>query len=249
MAIPLAYNLRNLVARRITTGMTMLGIGLVTFIFVTMFALGVGMERTLVATGHPLNVIILRVRASESQSEVSKDQVARLAVLPGIARDAEDKPLISAELVVVANARKKATGRKANIMVRGVGESARLLRDGLELISGRWPRPSLGEIAVGRGARERFADLDLDAEPVIRDRKWKVVGIFRAGGQAYESEIWTDVDDLRAQFKRDYSVVLARMRAPAETERFCRVVKDDRDLHLDARTHADYYREQNLGAG
>lgn len=247
MAVPLKYGLRNLRVRWRTAGLTALGIALVTVIFVMMTALGIGMERTLVGTGHPLNMIVLRPGATETQSEMTRQQAADIAAREGIVRGADGEPMASAELVVVANI-PNINGKKANIAIRGVGPRARDLRDALTIVEGRWFAPALGEIVVGAGARRRFANLEVGDTPFIRGRKWKVVGIFESGGQAYESEIWGDIGDLQSEFKRQYSTLIARCKDPETVDRIGRALKEDRQIQLEGKRHAAYYKDQNMGA-
>ncbi|MBI3272023.1 MAG: ABC transporter permease [Planctomycetes bacterium] len=244
MAIPIKYNLRNMRVRWVTTAMTAVGIGLVTLIFVSIFALNHGMERTLVETGHPRNVIVLRPRATESQSSISREQAGDLAARAGIERGADGEPLASPELVAIANL-PRAGGGKSNIALRGIGPRARELRNAITVVEGRWFKPNLGELVVGKGALGRFEGLAPGARPFIRGREWLVVGVFAADGQAYESEVWGDLDDMRAQFKREYSTVLVRCKDEQGIERFCAAIEADKNLQLEAKRHADYYRDVN----
>jgi putative ABC transport system permease protein len=143
MAIPLKYNLRNLRVRWVTSALTVLGIVAVTTIFVMMFAMAGGIEKAMVGSGHPLNLITLRTGAmAESQSLVTRQQVDDLLGLPGLEKNDRGDPLVSAELVVVANLTKK-DGGKANAAIRGVGPRARDLRGNIDLVEGRWFRPAL----------------------------------------------------------------------------------------------------------
>src|SRR5215467_9161901 len=57
MAIPLAYNLRNLVVRKTTTIMTALGIALTVSVLVAVLALVDGLQSALQVSGNPLNVL------------------------------------------------------------------------------------------------------------------------------------------------------------------------------------------------
>jgi putative ABC transport system permease protein len=50
MAIPLKYNFRNLLVRRVSTGMTVFVIGLVVAVFLCVLALVQGVTRTLSVT-------------------------------------------------------------------------------------------------------------------------------------------------------------------------------------------------------
>ena len=45
MKIPLVYNLRNLLTKKVTTALTVLGIGLVIFVFTAVLMLAKGFEK------------------------------------------------------------------------------------------------------------------------------------------------------------------------------------------------------------
>jgi putative ABC transport system permease protein len=247
MAVPLKYNLRNLRVRWVTSLLTIVGITLVTLVFVMLFAMGLGIERSLVGSGDPLNLITLRAgTTAESQSVVTKQQYEDLLGIPGLLRDAGGEVMISPELVVGANVLKQ-DGGKANVAIRGVGAKARELRTQFKLTEGRWFSPSVGELVVGVGASRRFRNLAIGDTPTVRGRRWRIVGLFECGGQAYESELWGDIDDIKAQFKRDYSGVLIRCATPAELKRLGNLIQTDKQFKLDARPTMDYFSEQNIG--
>jgi putative ABC transport system permease protein len=60
MAIPIAYNLRNLVVRKTTTVMTAVGVGLTVAALVADLALVEGLRTAFKDTGHPLQHLIAR---------------------------------------------------------------------------------------------------------------------------------------------------------------------------------------------
>ena len=73
------------------------------------------------------------------------------------------------------------------------------------------------------------------------------MGKFESGGQAYESELWGDIDDVKSQFKREYSAALIRCSGPAEVKRLCKLIEGDKQFKLSAKPTLDYYSEQNIG--
>ena len=94
MAIPLKYNLRNLVARKVSTGMTAFVIGLVVAVFLCVLALVQGVTRTLSVTASTRNVIAMRVGSqAEMQSVITRDQADQIQALPGPERSADGKAL------------------------------------------------------------------------------------------------------------------------------------------------------------
>src|SRR5450759_1800102 len=60
MAIPVTYNLRNLVVRKTTTMMTALGVALTVAVLLAVLALVDGLRTTLASSGDPLQIIVLR---------------------------------------------------------------------------------------------------------------------------------------------------------------------------------------------
>ena len=247
MAIPLKYNLRNLSVRWVTSLLTVVGIVLVTVVFVMIFAMGLGIERSLVGSGDPLLLITLRTgTTAESQSIVTKQQYDDLVGIPGLLRDSKGDLMASPELVVGANVVKR-NGGKANVAIRGVGPKGKDMRPDFKLLpGGRWFSPSVGELIVGVGASGRFSGLEIGDTPHFRGRQWRIVGKFECAGQAYESELWGDIDDIKAQFKRDYSAVLIRCGSEAEVTRLCKLIEGDKQFKMSAKPTMAYYSEQNI---
>ena len=60
MALPLKYNIRNIVVRKGSTLATAFTIGLTVAVFLMVMALARGIDLTLSSSGEPLNVIVLR---------------------------------------------------------------------------------------------------------------------------------------------------------------------------------------------
>ena len=60
MAIPISYNLRNLMVRKTTTVLTALGVGLTVAVLVAVLALVEGLRSSFEASGRPLNLLVMR---------------------------------------------------------------------------------------------------------------------------------------------------------------------------------------------
>ena len=58
--IPVKYNVRSLVVRRVGTAMTILGVALTVAVFVSVLALVHGLQNTYSDTGDPLNLMAIR---------------------------------------------------------------------------------------------------------------------------------------------------------------------------------------------
>ncbi len=150
MAIPLTYTLYSLRARWLSTIVAVLGIAGTVGVFIAMLALARGFQATLVASGSPQNALLRRAGAtSEIDSLLQLEQVRVIEDAPGVARDGGG-PLASREVVVIAALPLKRTGTDANVQVRGVSERVLAVRDSVRVVAGRFFRPGLNELAVGR---------------------------------------------------------------------------------------------------
>jgi len=100
MALPLAYNVRNLLVRRWTSAFTIGGVALVVAATMLLAALVGGLQQMLVSTGEPDNLIVLRKGStSDGSSIVPREAVQFVRTLAGIARTDDGTVLASAEVV------------------------------------------------------------------------------------------------------------------------------------------------------
>jgi putative ABC transport system permease protein len=249
MAIPIKYNIRNLFVKKITTGLTILGIGLVVAVLLAVLSLAEGLANVFKSSGSNLNVIVLRKNSqSEIQSGISTSQVPLIYTLAGIARDIDQNPLASAESVVVINM-EKIGGGSSNVTIRGVSDKGPILRPQFKLLEGRMFKPGLLEVIVSRSVSMRFKDMSLGKTIRFGSHHWNVVGIFDAGGTAADSEIWTDVQGVLGEFKRmNYSSVLVRTSDKTSREQLVSDLANDPRLNLDGVIERAYYEKQTATA-
>lgn len=246
MAIPINYNIRNLRLRMGTTVMTALGIGLTVAVAIMIMALLNGLHQAFASSGDPLNVIVLRKGTqTELQSSVSRDAFQAVKFLPGIAKGADGNPLVSGEMVVViVLPRAEGTG-EGNVNVRGMSAAGQQLRPSVKLIEGRWFTPGQHEVTVSKSVRDRFQNAGEGQELHFGKQPWKIVGIFDAGQTAFGSEIWTDVDQMFADFNRDtFTSVLVHATDPVAADGLKNRMSSDQRLKLDGKLEPAYYGEQ-----
>jgi len=250
MAIPLKYNLRNLAVRRTTTLMTAFSITLTVTVFVVLMALARGLETSLSATGHPLNLLVMRDGSqSETQSSVQRDSLQVIRYLEGIAKNEKGEPWVSPELIVLINLPRRGQAQGSNVTIRGLTPAGFGLRPEFKLVEGRQFRSGLREVIVSKKISDRFQNCGLGDKVKFAKGYWTVVGIFEVGNTAYASEIWTDPEDLGQDFDRDaYSSVFLRAVDSSTLNRLKQQLADDRRLHLKAVTERAYYEKQTSSA-
>jgi putative ABC transport system permease protein len=247
MAIPISYNVRNLRLRKGLTIMTALGIALTVTTAIFLMALLAGLARAFVTTGDPLNVLVLR-KGSEAELSGGFDATnfPTLKNLPGIAKDSHGEPLASGEwVVVIVLPRKDGTG-EVNVTVRGMMADGLELRPSVKLVEGHWFTPGQREVVVSESIHKRFSQANVGDTIQFGKGPWKVVGIFDAGGSAYESEIWGDVNQMASDFDRQGGFSSAYLRAtdPVAAAALKNRVSDDQRLKLDGMLEPDYYAKQ-----
>jgi putative ABC transport system permease protein len=248
MAIPLGYNVRSVGQRWTSAVVAVLGIGGTVGVFVAMLALANGFRATLVASGSPRNAIVQRAGAdSEMVSAVTLEQVRVIEDAPGVARDARG-PLASAEVVVIAGFKLRSSGTVANAQVRGVSDRALQVRDNVRVVRGRFFRPGLAELVVGRNAIGAYRGFELGSTVRFGGGTWNVVGVFDAGGTAFDSEIWCDANVLNQVYKRPGNVfqsVTARLTSAAAFAPFRDALSSDPRLSVRVERERSYYERQS----
>ncbi len=247
MALPIAYNLRSLKTRKLTTVLTSTGMAFVVFVFSSVMMMAEGLRKTLVDTGSSDNVVIIRKGSqSEVQSVIDRRAALALEAEPEIDTGRDGKPLVARELVVLITMRKKDGDKPSNVVIRGVTERSLEIREGIRLKEGRFPRQGFFEVAVGESILRRFKDIELNGTLRFALREWRIVGIFDAGNTGFSSEIWAPVEELMRAFRRPvYSSVIFRLRDPDEFSTFKERIEHKPGLEVEAMREIDYYRAQS----
>jgi putative ABC transport system permease protein len=249
MALPLKYNIRNIFARKSTTLATALTIGLTIGVFLTVMALARGIDQTFTSSGEPLNVIVLREGSTaELVSEVSKEQFHDLIYLDGVQREG-DQPVATGESITLIYKARKGMAQGANVTVRGVGPMSNKLHTGFNLSAGRMFTPGLAEAVVSDRMAQRFQGLEIGDKFRLQTTDYLVVGLFQAGGKAFESEVWVDANSLAGSMKREsFSSVLLRAKDQASLDALVKRISEDNRLHLKAQSERKFYEEQQGSA-
>jgi ABC-type lipoprotein release transport system permease subunit len=241
--LPIKYNLRNLFQRKGTTLMTAFGIGLTVAVLVTSMALTAGLHSVFAGSGHPLHVLVLRKGTdAELTSSVSAEAFQIIRQLPGIGLNAAGEPLASPEALTVVNLPSIEFPDGVNVTVRGMLPIGLDLRE-IKMVQGRMFTPGKREVVVGESVAKRNPDASMGKSVHFGRGQWEVVGVFSAGDSAANSEIWTDLNQLRGDFERSggSASVLIRATSPAAVETLKNTIDNDQRLETDTMKEKDYY--------
>jgi putative ABC transport system permease protein len=247
LSLPFAYSWRNMLARKLSTAVTLLAVTVAVLVFIVMTATASGIRNVAANTGAPDNVIVLSKGSSSVEaSSLDRETVHRLSEIPFVARGSNGERLVSVELLTAQAVRRKgATGSGGAairyVAVRGVTPAAFDVHPGLRLTAGRLPREP-GEIILGRLVPATLGDFVPGDEIVYGGIRHRIVGTFDAGGQVFDGEIWADLSSLQNESNRqDVSTAVVRVESPARIPVLLSNIEGSRSLRVEAKSEVAYY--------
>ena len=249
MKIPFNYITRNLQTRRLTTGMTILGVGLVVFVFAAVLMMAYGVQKTLVSTGTTDNVLVSRKASNGEISSIIDGETANIILsMDQVARTPDGHPLATKDVVTVINFPKIGLGGMTNVTVRGVGEQVFVIRPDVKIVEGRMFNRGAREVIVGSATAQRIEGAQIGSLLKFGGDQWTVVGQFDAGGSGFDSEIWGDVTQLTDALGRPnvFSTVTFRLRSQGDFEAFKSAFnKDNRLQAFIPKPEKQFFEEQS----
>lgn len=207
--LPFEYAVRNLGR---SPGRMMLSIGgsmLVVILVLTAGGFVTGMQRALVDSGSPSNMILLGSGSEESleRSEIPMRTPGIVsASLDGLAgRAGLDAVSPEIHMAVPVAVGEDETGTLA--VVRGITPAAWLVHDKVRIAEGRTPETGRQEAAIGRMAAQALGFSP--PETALGDSVWidsneiTLVGLLESDGGVTEGELWYPLTDLQVLAQRD----------------------------------------------
>ncbi|PKL84122.1 MAG: multidrug ABC transporter permease [Ignavibacteriae bacterium HGW-Ignavibacteriae-3] len=248
MAVPFKYVLKSLTTRKLTTAITVTGIALVVFVFAVVLMMAYGVQKTLVATGSPDNVLVSRKASNgEISSIVDGDTRNVIKTLPYIAKTSDGKLIISEEPVVVINLEIK-QGGMSNVTVRGVSEEVFLLRPQVKIKEGRMFNSALRELVVGEAIFNKFKGAQIGSKVKFAGDNWDIVGILESDGSGFDSELWGGSNQLLNSFGRGSAVstLTFKMSNVNDFEKIKLAFETDKRLtQFEPKLEQKYFEEQS----
>ncbi|HZR36275.1 MAG TPA: ABC transporter permease [Nevskia sp.] len=242
-----AMNLRSLPQRLGPSAVIVIGIAVTVAVLVSVQAMALGFQRTLGHTGRADRAIVLRGGSeAELNSTMSRENTLTIMDAPGVRKDADGKPLATAEAVAIIALPQKSNDSPANVTVRGIGAKAMQVRPEIHLVAGRMFEPAVREIIVGTSAQAQFKGLELGAHVPFRDSDWTVVGVFDSGGDAHQSELMGDVETVLSAFHHNlFHSVTVLLETPESFGKFKDALTTDPTLTVEPQREPDYYAKQS----
>lgn len=244
--VPLQYNIRSLLVRSGNTWMCIFSIAATVAVLAGILSLQQGFETIFASRGRDDMVVLLRTGAtSEGESAFDRER-AQIALkeIPEIAIDAAGKPLSSAELYLATLLPRK-DGGKTNIPLRGVQPATFAIHgDNWSILDGRNFEPGTDEVVVGKALRDRMQNCEVGDVLRINVTPFRVVGVFESTG-AYQTEVWGDVDRMRAALDvENYSRIIGTLRPDASVKDLATRLESDKRIPAKALSEKEYLSNQ-----
>ena len=247
--VPIQYNARSLLVRKITTLATAFGIALVVFVFAGALMFNAGVNRALATSGRTDTVIVLRKGSdAELTSAIGNDYLGLFRGPPQVSQAGG----MIGEIVVIITADHADGDSVSNVLVRGTPGNGIEFRPEVKITKGRAPKPGANEAIVGQAIAGRFKGMSTGGTfNLRRNAPLTVVGEFSAGGSTYESEVWADLDYVRNSLGRQAVVSSARIRlnTPADFDAYRQTIETDKRFSMKVMRESDYYEKQSQQTG
>jgi putative ABC transport system permease protein len=241
-------SLATIPERPASSAVIVIGIAAVVGVLVAVASIAQGLSETMLATGKPDRVIVLRTGAeSEAGSTLSLESARLISSAAGIARTADDRPAASADLLVPVHMPRRVDGTLAGLTVRGVQPEEFQIRPEIRIVAGRRFEFGVHEAIVGKAASAEFRNLRIGDRITLRNSQWTIVGTFESG-DVYESAILVDVSALSSAYHRALvSSVSLKLASPASFEALKQSLTTEPQLSVDVLREPDYYKHATEG--
>ena len=244
--LPWEYAIRNLFRRPLRTALTFAALTTVILLVFVVVGFIRGLEKSLAVSGDPRTALIFSLgmgKNLEYSSIVMSTNDLVAASVEGIQERYGEK-YVSPELYLGTDIKIGSSEQPAMGLVRGVTQSALLVRRQVEIDEGNWPKS--GEVLVGRLAATKLSanegELAIGNTLRFEGREWRISGVFSAAGAAFESEVWCQLDELQQAMKRqDLSLVAVTLASESDSADVALFCQERLDLELDSMSEVEYY--------
>jgi putative ABC transport system permease protein len=223
----------------------------VVFVLAASLMLVAGVRQTLLSSGRRDTAIVMHQSATaEVASSLRQAVFGQVASAPGIRAGADGSLLASSEAVRSVLVPALDGARLVSLQVRGVSSNVLELRPEVRVVAGRRAAPGTDEAMLGVSLAGRYRGLELGGEVEMnKGRKLSLVGVFAAGGAAFESEIWADLHSVQTTTESDgfISAVTARLSSADAFDAFASALEEKKEEGLLVERESQYYERLSQG--
>jgi putative ABC transport system permease protein len=241
-----SMSLKGIPQRPLSTLVTVIGVATMVAVMTALLALGAGLTASTVGkVGPDMVIVVARGGASDYMGSISREAVNLITEAPGVKTNSRGKAQVLPAVSLSVNVTRKDTKETATISLVSAPVDVVGSVGGIRLTTGRFYRPGLRELVVGRVASKQYENLRVGDQISLRGSRWAVVGEFESGGGASENELYGEADTVMSAFDRNaYQNIEVRLDSPADFAKFKSAVESDPRLDLDVKPLRQYLQDQ-----
>lgn len=210
-----------------------------------------GLKSAFAASGDPLHLLVLRKGGNAELTSLFTQQNFQIVKsFPGIATDPKDgQPRVSLEVVTIINMPSQENPDGMNVTLRGISERGVRMRH-IDIVNGRWFRPGLREIVVGKSLAKRYPAAQIGKTLHFGKGEWTIVGVMDGFGSSTDSEVFADGSQVGSDFNRGdtYSSALIQATDEVAAAALKTSLEGDRRLNVTVLGEKEYYEAQTVSA-
>jgi len=222
-AVALAtINLKSFPHRAIASSVSILSIGCVAAVILSVLAMTQGMVKTLERTGLDDTLIVMRAGAvSELQSVMFPAEVNILANNAQVLKNTDNQALVSAEMFVnaeMSHIDKSGEKHIEKLALRGISKNTYNFRPNFNIIAGEKFKTGLRQVIIGQAIARKVSGLTVGSTITLGGARWLISGIFTDNNSVFESELWADIGMVQSDYKRGNTLQSVRLALKANTD-------------------------------
>lgn len=194
---------------------SILSIGCVTAVILSVLAMSNGMIKTLQNTGLDNTVLVMRAGAvSELQSVMFPTEMNILANNAKVSRNKQGQALVSAEMFVNAEVyftNTEGVQVSKSLALRGINSQTMAFRPNFTITQGQLFTTGIRQLVIGQAIARKMPSLKVGASITLGGAQWQISGIFSDNNSVFESELWADIGIVQSDYQRGNSIQSIRL--------------------------------------
>lgn len=208
-------NFKSFPQRFAASLVSILSIGCVAAVILSVLAMTEGMMKTLHQSGLDNTVLVMRAGAvSELQSVMFPAEMNILANNSKVIRDDKGQAQVSAEMFVNAEVNfKDVLGEQVSksLALRGISPATMAFRPNFKLVAGKLFTRGIRQLLIGQAIARRMPQLSVGRTITLGGAQWLISGIFSDDNSVFESELWADIGMVQSDYQRGNTIQSVRL--------------------------------------
>lgn len=191
------------------------------------------------------NILIITSKgaSNEGESYISKHNEGQFMGLIS-----KNKLLKSTKLdlhMVISTSIKNDNGTVNYVALRGISQNTHNLRENVKLTEGKYFKPGLNEVIVGKRLADTSDNFSIGKEIVLATKKWLITGIYTMNGDIRESEFIGDIIQIQTRYDANNMINSIRLSGENKALKELKLSLEESEIDLDAQIEKQFFAKQS----